>query len=53
VVAVLVELRLVERRFAAVQVALGGVPVTEAARRCGVSRQTVPAIDHYAAVEDR
>jgi transposase len=41
VVAVLVELRLVEQRFAAVQEVLEGVPVTEVARRCGVSRQTV------------
>jgi transposase len=41
VVAVLVELRVVEQRFAAVQDVLNGVPVTEVARRCGVSRQTV------------
>jgi transposase-like protein len=41
VVVVLVELRLVEQRFAAVQEVLAGVPVMEVARRCGVSRQTV------------
>jgi DNA invertase Pin-like site-specific DNA recombinase len=38
---VLVELNLVEQRFAAVQEVLDGVPVTEVARRKGVTRQTV------------
>jgi len=38
---VLVELSVVEQRFVAVQEVLDGVPVTEVARRNGVTRQTV------------
>lgn len=37
----LVELGVVEQRYQAVLEVLGGVPVIEVARRCGVARQTV------------
>ena len=37
----LVELGVVEQRYAAVLEVLGGVPVTEAAAHAGVTRQTV------------
>jgi transposase-like protein len=49
---VLVELGVVEQRFRAVQEVLDGVPVTEVARRYGVTRQTVHRwLRHYAEAE--